>query len=398
MFHSTRLGAATALGLAAACSVGDVPETTSLGPPTLTSANPTGDGDGDGSDGTGPSATDGGSGTGMVDDSGGSDTVGPPCGDATCDANATCEGGTCVCEPGYEGDGIRCADIDGCAANPCPPGVECTDVPAPGEGHACGGCPPGTESSGADCIDIDGCAEGPCAPGVECTDVPAPSVGFTCGDCPTGTEGDGIRCADIDGCAAAPCFAGVTCTDVPAPGEGFSCGACPAGTFGDGIDCLAPQQYELGDQSNSGNLGPYFRANGYVANADGFLGSFEVYMNAGGACSLDFYVFEAASPGGALTQVWRNTVAGVGLGFQASGPIGLPITSGMYYALGVGWNCTATYYWNSNGAYTNFDAGIGLFTNTRWDNAYPGPSDLYVPPNIGPSGTTTYRHRVYYAE
>jgi len=150
--------------------------------------------------------------------------------------------------------------------------------------------------------------------------------------------------------------------------------------------------------SSSSNQGPYFRANGYVADADGTLVEFEHYLNPGGACNLDFYVFESGAPGGALTQVWRTTVAaGAGAGYQSSGPIDLPITNGMYYALGVGWNCSLTYYWSNGGAWAGFDAGIGIYNNNRWDNGYPGASDMYVPPNTG-GGTTAYPQRVTFAE
>ena len=200
-------------------------------------------------------------------------------------------------------------------------------------------------------------SEGPPCGGLTC-DFNATCEGDAC-VCGPGYEGDGETCTDIDGCAGDPCFAGAECMDEPAPGEG--------------------------------------RANGYVANGNGTLVEFEQYLGNATGCSLDFYVFSAAAPGGALTQLWRNTVPGAGTGFQSSGPMNIPIVNGTYYALGVGWNCTLTYYWNNSGAYSGFDAGVGLFNNSRWDNSYPGPSDFYAPPNTG-GGTTTYRQRIYYAE
>lgn len=141
------------------------------------------------------------------------------------------------CPDGYEGDGVTCADVDGCSGGPCFDGVTCMDVPAPGTGFSCGDCPAGYEGDGVTCTDADGCAGMPCFTGVMCTDVTAPGVGFMCGDCPAGYEGDGETCTDIDGCAGMPCFAGVMCMDVAAPGDGFTCGDCPAGYEGDGITC-----------------------------------------------------------------------------------------------------------------------------------------------------------------
>lgn len=58
-------------------------------------------------------------------------TAGPSCAELTCDPNATCvERGTatCVCNEGYEGDGLSCAPLVTCADAPCAEGV-CVDTP-----------------------------------------------------------------------------------------------------------------------------------------------------------------------------------------------------------------------------------------------------------------------------
>lgn len=112
---------------------------------------------------------------------------------------------------------------DLCDPNPCFERGACT--PTAG-GFTCAPCPAGREGDGVTCADIDGCAAAPCAAGVACTDVPAPSTGFTCGACPAGLEGDGVTCTEIDGCAGAPCLPGSTCTDVPAPADAFTCTPC----------------------------------------------------------------------------------------------------------------------------------------------------------------------------
>ena len=85
--------------------------------------------------------------------------------------------------------------------------------------------------------------------------------------------------------------------------------------------------------------------------------------------------------------------APAGTQYFNSGTIDLAVTDGNYYVLGVGWNCTATYYWNNVGTWADFDAGIGIFTDNRWDNGYPGASDMYTPPNSG-TNSTTYPHQI----
>ena len=59
--------------------------------------------------------------------------VSPSCmeGASTCHSNATCEdqpdGFLCRCNPGFEGDGIDCTNIDNCADSPCLNGGTCSD-------------------------------------------------------------------------------------------------------------------------------------------------------------------------------------------------------------------------------------------------------------------------------
>ena len=43
--------------------------------------------------------------------------------------------------------------------------------------------------------DRNGCAEIECFSGVECFDVPAPGEGAMCGPCSTGFIGDGVKCS-----------------------------------------------------------------------------------------------------------------------------------------------------------------------------------------------------------
>lgn len=392
-------GAIVAVG----CAKGTVNDTT-FGVPMVGGGDTEGETEGEaasdtevGSDGSGPGDTD--SGPSMTDGTGDEPTTGgEACGGVTCDPNAICDLETCVCDPGFEGDGLTCTDIDGCAGEPCFAGAECTDVAAPDEGYTCGDCPAGTEGDGENCTDVDGCIGDPCFSGVACEDVVAPGEGFMCGDCPAGYEGDGIACADIDGCMGSPCYPGVACSDVAAPADGFTCGSCPAGLYGDGISCLSPSMYSVGGLTTTSTATSYFRANAFVASSDGTLAEFEQYLGLSGLCSLDFYVFEAAGPAGVLSQIWRGTVvAPASTGYQASGIIDVPTTSGNYYVLGVGWNCTATYYYQGGGGWAGVDVGIGAFENNRWDNAYSGASDFYIPPNTGTS-STAYAQRIYFAD
>ncbi|KAK3238908.1 hypothetical protein CYMTET_51123 [Cymbomonas tetramitiformis] len=101
------------------------------------------------------------------------------------------------CPEGYIGTGeAGCRERSMCHTDHggCDSLSACTDNPATGFAD-CGPCPMGYSGTGATaCVDADGCALEPCFPGVECADVAAPGEGRTCGSCPEGYRGDGASC------------------------------------------------------------------------------------------------------------------------------------------------------------------------------------------------------------
>ncbi|KAK3262935.1 hypothetical protein CYMTET_28237, partial [Cymbomonas tetramitiformis] len=119
-----------------------------------------------------------------------------------------------ACPEGYKGSGeTRCELISTCAVNNggCwrgsgeHEGLASTCVDRTGVGAECGECPEGFEGTGeTGCLDVDGCAGDPCFPGVRCTDVKAPGTGNLCEyvgpvatvpwACPEGYRGDGVQC------------------------------------------------------------------------------------------------------------------------------------------------------------------------------------------------------------
>ncbi|KAK3257979.1 hypothetical protein CYMTET_32952 [Cymbomonas tetramitiformis] len=101
------------------------------------------------------------------------------------------------CPSGYIGTGeTECRERVLCNTNHggCDPLVACTDNDVTGYAD-CGPCPAGYAGTGdTACVDADGCALEPCFPGVECADVAAPGEGRVCGSCPEGFLGDGGLC------------------------------------------------------------------------------------------------------------------------------------------------------------------------------------------------------------
>jgi hypothetical protein len=165
-------------------------------------------------------------------------------GSAGCGEHATCEDGpgwfVCTCAAGYAGDGTTCADIDECATGTdvCDATEECENTEG---GHTCV-CGPGTVQDGAGCLDIDECELGTddCLDDAVCTNMRG---SFAC-TCPTGFAGDGVTaCTEVDECAAtpSPCHANATCTNSVGS---FSC-ACNDGYFGNGVVCMMPGAGEV---------------------------------------------------------------------------------------------------------------------------------------------------------
>ncbi|MEZ4451426.1 MAG: calcium-binding EGF-like domain-containing protein [Nannocystaceae bacterium] len=143
-------------------------------------------------------------------------TAADPC-DA-CDANATCDGNSCTCKDGFDGDGKSCADLDECASgkNQCDPDATCTNTPG---SYTCA-CNDGYKGNGMTCKDIDECSDGTdmCATYADCANKDG---GYTC-TCQDGFTGDGFTCngskkfgevcSEGEECSSGVCFTDLQCT------------------------------------------------------------------------------------------------------------------------------------------------------------------------------------------
>ena len=159
-----------------------------------------------------------------------------------CHPNARCadlmDGFQCTCVPGFEGNGVNCADVDECRQNPCNAFEDCTNRPG---GFECT-CRPGFEDTGDGCVNINECENGiaQCPLRSSCVDrVPmqAPnSQRYEC-VCDPGFEKDGDVCVDIDECRTDPnvnCPANSRCLNMPGR---YTC-RCVGGFVKVGDECI----------------------------------------------------------------------------------------------------------------------------------------------------------------
>ncbi|XP_077977242.1 stabilin-2-like [Glandiceps talaboti] len=165
-----------------------------------------------------------------------------PCGPQLdqCHAHAQCDMSVairCVCNAGYDGDGLDCVSIDPCTKpnrGDCHAEAECVTT-GPGANQC--NCKNGWSGDGIVCVPIDNCqlpSHGGCDEYADCI-FTGPGLNECL--CPSGFMGDGIKCTATDTCLVnyGGCHEHATCTST---GAGTNICTCNQGFEGNGYICF----------------------------------------------------------------------------------------------------------------------------------------------------------------
>ena len=272
-----------------------------------------------------------------------SDSDSDYCEDDPCDPHASCtsllDTFQCVCDQGWEGDGLDCDDMD-----------ECID-----ETDNC-------DEHHADCTNTDG--------SYEC-------------DCMDGYDGDGLVCDDMDECTDSTddCDVNATCTNTDG---GFDCD-CNPGWEGDGGVCTEiPPEVTIDLTPSTGTLtsdDPYWASKGYrvtpTITVD--LIALEWFINqpSGGTISARVY----NSTGTLLTS--GTTVSGSNIEQWYRSDITYTLVAGQTYTLNF-YNSVATtaiFQYKSNPSQPFTVAGYfgNVQSRSSSGDAYPTSDNSWAP-------------------
>ena len=125
----------------------------------------------------------------------------------------------------------------------------------------------------------------------------------------------------------------------------------------------------------------YMRGNVYLAETDAVLYGFEQRHESEETCTVDVYVWSSLSADEPdWTVLYADQVVDVepGISFVGATSLHLPIQAGTYYAMGLGWECTARNAYNSVEGRTSVGFGINVDYFVA-DNSYDGFAADYVP-------------------
>ncbi|CAI5786179.1 stabilin-2 isoform X1 [Podarcis lilfordi] len=188
-----------------------------------------------------------------------------PCGTFLqfCHAHADCQftngAMSCICKPGYEGDGIICSEVDPCAnliPHSCNANAECVKT-GPGT-HECV-CQPGWTGNGKDCSEINNCLLpnfGGCHSNATCLYI---GPGQNDCECKEGFRGNGYECELINSCSEqnGKCHPLAVC-QFTSSGV-WEC-VCSKGYEGDGSICYGNAAEELSSLSEAAGFNEWVGA------------------------------------------------------------------------------------------------------------------------------------------
>ncbi|CAB1443899.1 unnamed protein product [Pleuronectes platessa] len=194
---------------------------------------------------------------------------------------------SCVCISGYVGDGTNCQDIDECQRENggCHANALCTNFEGGRQcqckvGFTGNGFQSGYIGDGRLCEDINECATSNICPSI--TTCVNTGGSYFC-DCGGGFIFNDSKCLDVDECALGRCSPYANC--INSPGS-FSC-ECKAGYRGDGLTCVDVDECSLARQCHSNALCMNFPGSYNCTCQVGYFGDGAIQCNDVNECLVD---------------------------------------------------------------------------------------------------------------
>lgn len=140
--------------------------------------------------------------------------------------------------------------------------------------------------------------------------------------------------------------------------------------------------FQVGGRQREWTTPRYFRANVYRATRNATITEFQTFLGLPQqGCTLGFHAYMSQRREGPYTPIWSTQRYSAGTGYHTSGPMQIQTIPGMFYTLGAGWDCRASYYSGTYGTANGRDVGFGYFEGNAWSNSYQGYNPSFAPSN-----------------
>lgn len=148
------------------------------------------------------------------------------------------------------------------------------------------------------------------------------------------------------------------------------------------VDDGGHERVEFPSTMNAFAGGNRYRGNIYRADSTTEIRRIEHLATIAAPLSLEFFVYQSTSSASVYTKIFSTTVlAPGGPGWKGSGPVEVPLLTGNYYFIGVGWQGLVTYFDDAGTTPLPFALSFGECLGSAGSNTFPPPPTKFLNPS-----------------